>query len=112
MPPPSKVSNYRVRHGGSQMADSGPTQNEDDRKQAEEALRERDELLRALTEHANDFFRLHDLEGQSVYASPSVERLYGRIPTTLFEYAHPDDFQNCQQWWEKILAGGTERLQA
>src|ERR687888_533967 len=53
-----------------------------------EGLREREELLRVLTENANDLIRLHTMEGRSVYASPSVERLFGRPPTSLFEFAH------------------------
>ncbi|HEX2101046.1 MAG TPA: PAS domain-containing protein, partial [Candidatus Synoicihabitans sp.] len=77
---------------------------------AEEAVRERDELLRVLTEHAREFIRLHDLDGRSVYASPSVERLHGRAPTMLFEFAHPEDVEGGQRWWQHVLDGGAERL--
>jgi two-component system cell cycle sensor histidine kinase/response regulator CckA len=92
------------------MADLDHTRNEAEREQAEEALRDRAELFRVLTEHANDFIRLHDLDGHSVYASPSVERLYGKCPTTLFDFAHPEDVEAGQRWWQKLLAGGTDRL--
>ncbi|MDB5311611.1 MAG: Blue-light-activated protein [Gemmataceae bacterium] len=92
------------------MADPDLSQNGAGRKQAEEVLRERDELFRVLTDHANDFIRLHDLDGRSVYASPSVERFYGRVPTTVFDFTHPEDVENCQRWWKKVLAGGTDRL--
>jgi two-component system cell cycle sensor histidine kinase/response regulator CckA len=69
------------------------------------------ELFRLLTEHARDFIRLHDLDGRSVYASRSVEQLYRQAPTTLFEFAHPDDVESCRQWWTQVLAGErTERL--
>jgi PAS domain S-box-containing protein len=87
----------------------------EDRKEAEEALqrsarelREREELYRLLTEKANDFVRVHDLETRSIYGSPSVERLYGRKPAYLFEFAHPEDLESCRQWWSRILAGSTE----
>ena len=36
------------------------------------------ELFSLLTENTNDFIRLLDQDGRTVYASPSVERLYGR----------------------------------
>jgi len=72
-----------------------------DWKRAEAVLRDREELYRLLTEKANDFIRLHDLTGRSIYCSPSVERLYGRVPTTLFEFQHPDDAEICRKWWER-----------
>jgi PAS domain S-box-containing protein len=80
------------------------------RRRAEEALREREELDRLLMEDANDFIRLHDLDGQSVFASPSVERLYGQVPNDVFEFAHPVDIEHCQVWWKHVLAGGKDRL--
>jgi two-component system, cell cycle sensor histidine kinase and response regulator CckA len=92
------------------MADEDFTPHEAECEPVATALREPDEFLRVLTQHANDFIRLHELDGRSVYASPSVERLYGRVPTTMFEFAHPEDVERCQWWWKEILAGGTERL--
>jgi two-component system cell cycle sensor histidine kinase/response regulator CckA len=81
-----------------------------DWKRAEAVLRDREELYRLFTEKANDFIRLHDLTGRSIYCSPSVERLYGHVPTTLFEFQHPDDAETCRQWWERVLAGSDELL--
>jgi PAS domain S-box-containing protein len=80
------------------------------RQRTEESLQDREELMRLLTENSNDFIRLHAVEGRSTYASASVERLYGRRPTSMFEFVHPDDLAACQAWWKQILAGGTERL--
>ena len=71
----------------STMTEIDRTRSEAERKHAGEAMREQNELLKVLTEHAKEFIRFHDLEGRSVYASPSVERLHGRAPTTLFECA-------------------------
>ncbi|MEA2765942.1 MAG: two-component system, cell cycle sensor histidine kinase and response regulator CckA, partial [Gemmatimonadaceae bacterium] len=81
-----------------------------DRKRAEEALRESEEFHRLLTASATDFIRLHDTAGRSIFASPSTERLYGCVPTTLFELAHPDDLEQCWRWWEHTLAGANELL--
>ena len=63
------------------------------------------ELLRVLTENANDFIRIHETSGRSVYGSPSVARLYGRQPSSLFEFTHPDDLDLAQRWWRQIIAG-------
>src|SRR5688500_15613606 len=92
------------------MPETDHTRIEAERMQAEKAVRERDELLRVLTAHAKEFIRLHDLDGRSVYSSPSVERFYGRAPAVLFESAHPEDVETGQRWWQHILDGGTDRL--
>ncbi|QDU25316.1 aerobic respiration control sensor protein ArcB [Anatilimnocola aggregata] len=91
------------------MADEDLNPKEVEREPAE-VLREQDELFRALTQHANDLLCLNELDGRSVYASPSVERLYGRKPTKMFEFAYPEDVEHCQRWWRGAVAGGTERL--
>jgi two-component system cell cycle sensor histidine kinase/response regulator CckA len=80
------------------------------RRECEEAARESEAFYRLLTESSSDFIRLHDTEGRSIYASPSVLRLYGRAPTRLFEFAHPDDLERCRRWWERVVAGADERL--
>jgi PAS domain S-box-containing protein len=84
--------------------DPGPTR-------AEGELRESEQFHRLLTASATDFIRLHDTAGRSIFASPSTERLYGRVPTTLFEFAHPDDLERCRRWWERVLAGEDDLLQ-
>ncbi|HEV7589504.1 MAG TPA: PAS domain S-box protein, partial [Longimicrobium sp.] len=67
-------------------------------------------FYRLLTESSSDFIRLLDLDGGSIFTSPSVVRLYGHVPTRVFEFAHPDDLERAQRWWERVLAGADERL--
>jgi two-component system, cell cycle sensor histidine kinase and response regulator CckA len=101
-----------VRLPVSRVGGSGRVQpcSKAERNLTEERLRDRDELVRVLTEHANDFIRVHDIDGRSVYASPSVLRLYGREPATMFELAHPEDAEACRRWWGKVVADGTIAL--
>jgi PAS domain S-box-containing protein len=53
---------------------------------------------------------MHELDGRSIYASPSVRRLYGREPTHHSEFAHPDDLEASRKWFTQVLAGGGRRL--
>ncbi len=76
-----------------------------ERARAQEALREREELYRLLTDNSNDLVYLLDLEGRTVYASPSVPRLLGRVPAHKFEVVHPDDTEAGERYWKQVLAG-------
>ncbi|MDB6130800.1 MAG: domain S-box-containing protein [Verrucomicrobiales bacterium] len=78
---------------------------EESLEQSERELRERDKLYRLLVDNTNDFIRVHDSETRSIYGSPSVVRLYGREPKSVFEFAHPEDLERCWQWWRRVLAG-------
>lgn len=68
-------------------------------------------VLRLLEEHASDLVYLLDLEGRTVYASPSVGRLVGLDPeslrgTDLFRRIHPEDLSAARLAWEETLRTG------
>ena len=54
--------------------------NIDDRKQAEEVLRESEEKLRTIIEHSNELFYIHDTEHALTYASQTSVDLLGYTP--------------------------------
>lgn len=67
------------------------------RHEAEQALRASERRFRLLAENMSDFVTLHDTAGQMVYASPSIERLFGYTTAEIAtvpqaEFFHPDDF--------------------
>ncbi len=80
-----------------------------ERKQAEAALRYREERFRSMIENADDAITLVDIEGIIQYASPSLERFAGYKPQTLIgtpfrEYMHPDDFHAMESNLTKIIS--------
>ncbi len=85
------------------------------RKDAERALRKREEHFRRLTENATDMVQMLDAEATIVYTGPSVERLLGYSPeeiagTSALSYLHPDDVQRAAvAVGELIATPGTTR---
>ena len=67
------------------------------------------ELYQLLTEHATDLLSLNDPDGRPIWASRSLERLRGPVPT-LFENVHSDDLETVQHWWQQVLAGTASAL--
>lgn len=70
----------------------------DDRRAMEQALRERDELLRQVTDNIEEVFWLKDAEGTRLfYVSPAFETIFGRSTGSLYQSGgwrdavHPDD---------------------
>ncbi len=66
------------------------------RRDAETALREREEHYRSLIEHVSDIIAIIDSKGALTYASPALESTLGYSPSELLNHSvaeilHPDD---------------------
>ncbi|NPU84349.1 MAG: PAS domain S-box protein [Syntrophaceae bacterium] len=69
-----------------------------ERKRAEDALREKEDLLSLITENMSDMIRITDLQGRNLYSSPSHFKGLGyraedRIGKSSFDLVHPDDVE-------------------
>ena len=60
-----------------------------ERRRVEEALSEREEFQRLLTENTGDFVRLFDPSGKLVYANPAVKRILARSRPTSPDFLTP-----------------------
>jgi PAS domain S-box-containing protein len=72
---------------------------------ANAALGESEALYRFLAENTTDVISLYDLHGTSVYVSPSVERVLGRMREDIFDGVHPDDLPHLERTWELVRQG-------
>jgi len=80
-----------------------------ERKEAEEALRERQEMISALIETSKDWIWSIDLEGIHTYCNPAIENILGYRPAELigknsFGLIHEDDRQLTRETVEKCIA--------
>jgi PAS domain S-box-containing protein len=79
------------------------------RKRAEEELKQSEEWFRSLVQNASDVVTFVDGEGAVRYVSPAVERVMdywpeGMVGESVFDFAHPDDFEDALGIFTKILS--------
>jgi len=80
-----------------------------ERKKAEEAVVNSEKRHRKLIENMSDAIILIAEGGQLIYQSPAVERITGftfedSLDKTVFDFVHPDDFQDCMAFFQKVYA--------
>ncbi len=80
-----------------------------ERKQAEEALRRREELFRAMIVNSYDVISLCSSDGSILYKSPSVTRYFGwaveeLVGQNIFHFIHPDDKKVVRNHLNGLLA--------
>jgi PAS domain S-box-containing protein len=80
---------------------------------AEEALREREALYRALLMNGSDLIAILSATGDLLYQSPSAKSVFGYesealLGTSVFELLHPDDFAAGMEVLAEIVADPTK----
>ncbi len=92
------------------------------KKESERLLSNSEKRYKALVENGMDAVVILTREGEPLYISPTVEKLLGYDPNdaavlNLFSLTHPDDKEEVQKVWEKVLhnpgipfAGPTTRI--
>jgi PAS domain S-box-containing protein len=88
-----------------------------ERREAEQALQEREEHFRRLIENSGDMVQLLDSTGRIMYTGPSVLRLLGYTPediegTDALGYIHPGDREKTAAALESMLVSPEEVLTA
>jgi len=87
-----------------------------DRKEAELALRRKEEHFRSLIEKSWDAVVVLDREARTTYASPSVERMLGSQPDAatgknMFDRVHPEDMLKLGEAFHRLLEDTDEVVQ-
>ncbi|WP_319548410.1 PAS domain S-box protein [Desulfogranum marinum] len=88
-----------------------------ERKQAEEALKEKTLLLEDISKHMFDMVSLSDLEGNFMFVSDSYERALGYTANemtgkNIIDLVHPDDVSRIIDEFQTFLKrGGTKKVQ-
>ena len=95
---------------GAVEAVAGVTRDITERKQEEQAIREREERFRALLDKGTDMITVSDPTGRIIYASPTTERVSGYTADELqgtnpfMDSIHPDDVERCREAMEHLIA--------
>ncbi len=81
-----------------------------ERKRAEQALHESEELYRLITDSSNDLICLMDFEGKAVFTSPCTRTMLGYDPAAVlgrsgFNFIHREDVAASRHAFERALAG-------
>ena len=83
------------------------------RLRTEEELRQRNELLRQITDSVDDLIVVLDRNGRRIFASPSYSRLYGDAVAPAgadaFTDVHPDDRERIRQVFQESVKTGLGR---
>ncbi|MCL4505202.1 MAG: diguanylate cyclase [Chloroflexi bacterium] len=79
-----------------------------EKRQMEQALRDRERLSHALIEHSHDAIALISAEGVFLYASPSTTRIVGYaieelVGETMFKWIHAADLQNAMNVFTQLV---------
>ncbi len=94
--------------GGSPVGGLGVMNDITARKEAELALRAREERFRALVQNASDIITVLAEDGTVLYKSPSEERILGYHPDEtvghpIFEMIHPEDASRVLEVFEAVM---------
>jgi PAS domain S-box-containing protein len=107
---------FPVRNeGGEVYRIAGIAEDITERKRAEEALQEREEKFRFITENIHDLVAQTSTGGRYVYVSPSYKKTLGYDAASLLgksgnDYVHPEDLERFVQSIQKAVAQGDEEL--